>query len=130
MRGEIEILELCDKIRQEAFNLHRFLQYGHLEKVYENGLYNRLLKEGIHVEKQKRISVKDEDGTELGDYFADLFVENEIIIELKVCKQIGNEHLAQAFGYLRATQMKHALIINFGAPKFEIRKIVLHQSID
>jgi len=95
---EKEILELCDKIRQTVFNLHAFLRHGHLEKVYENGLTHRLCKTGLKVEQQQPLKVYDEDGTVLGDYFADLLLESELIIELKACKSIADEHIAQVLG--------------------------------
>lgn len=122
---EKEILELCDRVRQTAFELHTFLRHGHLEKVYENGLAHRLRKAGLKVEQQHALQVRDEDGTVLGDYLADLFVENSLIVELKACKTLANEHLAQVLGYLRASGQRHAMLINFGSPKIEVRKLIL-----
>ena len=122
---EKEILELCDRVRQTAFDLHTFLRHGHLEKVYENGLAHRLRKKGLRVEQQRPLQVRDEDGAALGDYFADLFVENELIVELKACRALANEHIAQVLGYLRASGQRHALLINFGSPKIEIKKLIL-----
>lgn len=125
MTDEKEILGLCDRVRQTAFELHAYLRQGHLEKVYENGLAHRLRKLGLNVEQQHPLQVRDEDGTVLGDYFADLFVESCLIIELKACKALANEHVAQVLGYLRASGRRHALLINFGASKLEIRKFIL-----
>jgi len=71
------------------------------------------------------LEVRDENGTLLGDYFADLFVESGLIIELKACRTLTNDHVAQVLGYLRASGKRHALLINFGASKLEIRKFVL-----
>ena len=71
------------------------------------------------------IKVHDEDGTLLGDYFADIFVENQLIVEIKACKTLAPEHTAQILRYLRATNTEHGLLINFGAPKFQIRKYIL-----
>jgi GxxExxY protein len=124
MRDEARIKELCDQVRETAFALHTFLRYGHLEKVYENGLTHRLRKAGLKVEQQKPLQVRDEDGTILGDYLADLFVEDCLIVELKACKALADEHTAQVLGYLRASNQRDALLINFGAPKFEIRKFI------
>ena len=120
-----EILELCDNVRQIAFNLHTFLRHGYLEKVYENGLAHRMRKAGLKVEQQYPLQACDEDGEVLGDYFADLFVEKELIIELKACKALADEHIAQILGYLRASNHRHALLINFGSPRIEIKKLVL-----
>jgi len=125
MKTDEEILTLCDRIRETAFALHAYLRHGHLEKVYENGLANRLRKQGLKVEQQKPIQVTDEDGTVLGDFFADLFAEEDLIIELKACKALAPEHTAQILGYLRGSNQRHGLLINFGAPKIEIRKFAL-----
>lgn len=125
MIDDAGILELCDTIRQIAFELHRYLRNGHLGKVYENGLAHRLRKANLKLERQYPLKVHDEDGTILGDYYADLLVESELIIELKACQAVANEHIAQVLGYLRASGLRHALLINFGAPKLEIRKFIL-----
>jgi len=120
-----DILILCDRIRQVAFNLHTFLRHGHLEKVYENGLAHRLREIGMNVEQQFPLQVRDEDGTVLGEYFADMFVNNRLIIELKACNTLVNEHIAQVLGYLRASGCQHGLLINFGSPRIEIKKLIL-----
>jgi GxxExxY protein len=99
---EQDTLALGDQIRQIAFDLHVRLRHGHLEKVYENGPAHRLRKAGFRIEQQHPLKVMDEDGTVLGDYFADLFVENCLIIELKACKALAAEHAARVLGYLRA----------------------------
>jgi len=125
---EKEIFTLCDRVRETAFALHRFLRQGHMEKVYENGLAHRLLKAGIRVEQQHVLQVRDEDGTVLGDYIADLLVENELIVELKACRTLADEHVAQLLGYLRGCRMEHGLLINFGAPKLQIRKFALSEA--
>jgi GxxExxY protein len=100
-----------------------------LEKVYENGLNNRLRKAGLQVEQQHALQVLDEDGTVLGDYFADLFVAGELIVELKACKALTDEHVAQLLGYLRGSRIEHGLLINFGSGKLEIRKYILSDAI-
>lgn len=120
MREEIEILRLCDLVRQTAYELHVFLRHGHLEKVYENGLAHRLAKAGLTVEQQKPLPVRDEDGTLLGDLYADLFVESSLVVELKATKSIASEHIAQTLGYLRAASLRHAMLINFGVPSIQI----------
>ncbi len=125
MQDETAVRALCDQVREAAYALHKYLLHGHLEKVYENGLAHRLLKSGLIVEQQRPLSVCDEDGTVLGNYYADLFVNECLIVELKACERIANEHIAQVLGYLKAAKQRHALIINFGAPRFEIRKLAL-----
>ena len=84
-------------------------------------------KKGLDIKQQHPIKVHDEDGTLLGDYFADIFAENQLIVEIKACKTLAPEHTAQLLGYLRATKIDHGLLINFGAPKFQIRKYISDQ---
>lgn len=122
---EKRIFALCDVIRETSLELHRYLRYGHLEKVYENGLAHRLRQAGLAVEQQFPLSVCDEDGTKLGQYFADLFVEEVLLVEIKACRANANEHVAQLLGYLRACRIEHGLLLNFGAPKLFIKKFVL-----
>jgi GxxExxY protein len=93
--------------------------------VYENGLAHRLRKEGIRVDQQHPLAVCDKDGAVLGEYYADLFVEGKPIVEFKACRALVNEHTAQILGYLRASRKEHGLLINFGAPRREIRKFTL-----
>jgi len=88
---------------------------------------DRLLKAGFKVEQQYPLKVHDEDGTVLGEYFADLLVEGCLVVELKACKALAPEHTAQLLGYMRASQVEHGLLVNFGAPKFQIRKYALSE---
>jgi GxxExxY protein len=92
-------------------------------------LAHRLRKKGIAVEQQHPLSVYDEDGTPLGDFYADLFVGGKLIVELKACHAIVNEHIAQLLGYLRASRAEHGLLINFGAPKLQIKKYVMSDNV-
>jgi len=123
----MDIMELCDVVRETGFAIHRYHKYGHLEKVYENALAHRLRKLGLDVKQQHPLRVYDEDGTLIGDYNADLFVDNRLIIELKAAKALADEHVAQILGYLRSSRIEHGLLINFGAPKFQINKYALSQ---
>ncbi len=120
-----DIFRLCDHVRETAFALHCYHRHGHLENIYENGLLHRLRKSGTTVLPQHPLSVLDEDGTRLGDYFADLLVENRLIVEIKACRSLLDDHVAQLLGYLRSARIEHGLLINFGAPKLEIRKYAL-----
>lgn len=119
------IFQLCDQIRETSFALQQHLRHGHVEKVYENGLANRLRKQGLVVHQQFPLAVYDEDGTVLGDFFADLLVNDELIVELKACRALADEHVSQLLGYLRASRKEHGLLINFGSPRLEIRKFAL-----
>jgi len=75
------IFQLCDQIRETSFSLQSHLRHGHVEKVYENGLFHRLRKQGLSVIQQHPLSVLDEDGTLLGEFTADLFVNSQLIVE-------------------------------------------------
>lgn len=119
------IKALCDVVRQTAYSIHKYHGSGHLEKVYENALAHRLRNLGLDVAQQHPLSVFDEDGTVVGEYIADMLINRVLIVELKAAKTIAPEHEAQVLAYLRGAHLKHALLINFGSPKFEIRKYAL-----
>lgn len=121
------INEICDVIRQTAYDIHVYHGNGHMEKVYENALAHRLRKLGLDVKQQHPLKVYDEDGTGIGDYLADIFVEGRLIVELKAATAIADEHVAQVLGYLKAAKIEHGLLINFGSYRFEIKKFVLSQ---
>lgn len=116
--------ELCSIVRETAYSIHVYHGQGHLEKVYENALAHRLKKAGIPVEQQYPLTVYDEDGTVIGQYFADLFVDGILIVELKACRALALEHTAQLLGYLKSARIEDGLLINFGSFKFQIRKFV------
>lgn len=120
-----EIMKLCDVVREASFAAHKYLRHGHAEKIYENALVNRLKKRGVKVCQQHPIKVFDEDGSLLGDFFADLFVEDCLVVELKACRTLASEHEAQLLGYLRASRIEDGLLINFGAPRLQIKKYIL-----
>ena len=121
------INELCDAVRETAYAIHVYLGNGFLEKVYENALVHRLRKLGLDVKSQHPLRVYDEDGTELGEYFADLFVDNRLIVELKSAKGLADEHVAQMLGYMKAARIEHGLLINFGSYRFQIKKFILNR---
>lgn len=120
-----QVNRLADVVRETSFSIHKFHKHGHLKKIYENALAHRLRKIGLHVEQQFPITVYDEDGTVLGDYFADLLVERCLIVEIKASQGIADEHIAQLLGYLRSSRFEHGLLIKFGAPRFQIKKLKL-----
>ncbi len=120
----MDMKALCDRVRQVSYDIHEYHGHGHLEKVYENALAHRLRKAGLRVEQQNPIKVYDEDGTLIGDYLADLLIEDELIVEIKTAKTIAPEHEAQILGYLKSARLEHGLLINFGSYKFEIRKYI------
>ena len=119
------INSLCDLVRETSFAIHRYHRHGHLEKIYENALANRLRKSGVSVEQQHPLHVFGEDGTVLGEYFADLFVDSRLIVELKATRAVTDEHTAQILGYLRSSRIETGLLINFGAPVLFVKKFLL-----
>lgn len=119
------INELCDLVRQTAYAIHVYHGHGHLEKVYENTLAHRLRRLGIDVKQQHPMTVYDEDGTVVGDYFADLLVDGRLIVELKACRTLADEHIAQILGYLKSARVQDGLLINFGSYKFQVKKYVM-----
>jgi len=119
------INQLCDVIRETSFAIHRFHRHGHLEKVNENALAHRLRKLDLKVEQQHPLQVRDEDGTSLGEYFADLFVEDQLVVELKAVRMVTDEHIAQLLGYLRSSRIETGLLINFGSPVLHIKKYLM-----
>ncbi len=122
---ELLYADLTEKIRQAAFEVHQYFGSGFLEKVYENGLKYKLELLGLQVEQQFSIPVYFIDNVKVGDYFADLFVEKKIIIELKTVSSLDKIHYAQLKNYLKATKIKLGLLINFGAPKLQFKRIIL-----
>ena len=120
-----DIFALCNVIRETSFEIHRYLRHGHREQIYENALVHRLRKQGISVAQQPEIRVFDEDGTVLGIFKADLIVETKLICEIKGVHSIVEEHIAQLLGYLRATRLEHGLLINFGGPRLQVKKLIL-----
>ena len=121
----MKIQELADIVRQTAYDSHVYFRNGYLEKVYENSLASRLRKKGLRVVQQHPMSVLDEDGTLVGEYFADLWVEDELIVELKAVRALDENHTAQILSYLKTSRTKHGMLMNFGAPKFEVKKFIL-----
>ena len=119
-----EVNTLCDVIRETGFAIHRYFGPGFREKVYERALIHRLRKAGLEVLVQPRVAIRDEDGTELIEEVIDLIIEQVLILELKAIRQTTDTDIAQILGYLRATEFRHGLLINFGGPKFFIKKYV------
>lgn len=116
--------QITEKIIGCCYTVSTALGTGFLEKVYENALTHELRKSGLEVVQQYPVKVIY-DGKEVGDYIADIFVENSVLVELKAVKALDNVHRAQCLNYLKATGMTVCLLVNFGAPKIEIKRIVL-----
>ncbi|MES2240326.1 MAG: GxxExxY protein [Bacteroidota bacterium] len=119
---ELKYKELTDAILKTFFEVYNQLGHGFLEKVYQNSMYLELKDKGFKVEAQKRIAVFYK-GTEVGEYYADLIVNNTIILELKAADCIVKDFENQILNYLRATDCEVGLLLNFGRkPEFK-RKI-------
>ena len=82
-------------------------------------------KQGLKVNQQFPLCVYDEDDTVLGEYYADLFVADCLIVEIKACKAIVDDHIAQILGYLKSSRVETGLLINFGAPKLYVKKYLM-----
>ena len=118
-----QLNKISERIINAAYKVSNALGAGFLEKVYENALAHQLKKDGMKIEQQKPIKVHY-DNVVVGDYFADLIAEGAVIVELKTAKRIEDIHLAQTLNYLKATGLKLGLIINFGKPRVEIKRVV------
>jgi len=115
--------ELTAKIIDCAYRVHRELGFGFLESVYQNALVIELARAGLQSEQEKRIQVHYGEQV-VGDFVADILVEEKVIIELKSVSQFHPAHEAQLINYLKATEMEVGLLINFGE-KVEIKRKVL-----
>jgi GxxExxY protein len=120
---EHRLNETTERIITCVYVVANTLGNGFLEKVYENALAHELRKLGFLVEQQKGIKVRY-DGIVVGDYLADLLVQKEVLVELKAVKTLDNIHIAQCLNYLKATGFKVCLLLNFGTPKVQIRRLV------
>ncbi len=118
---ENELNQLTEQIIGCAFEVSNKLGSGFLEKVYENALAHELRKTGLSVEQQKAIAVCY-DGVIVGEYVADLIVNQTVLVELKAVKSLNDIHVAQCLNYLKATGLKICLLLNFGKPKVEIKR--------
>ena len=118
--------EVTAKIIDCAYKVHRELGFGFLEKVYQNALVIELTKADVKVEQEKKVKVSY-DGQVIGDFTADVVVEEKVILELKSVKQSHAAHEAQLINYLKATGIEVGLLINFGET-VEIKRKVLDHS--
>lgn len=115
---------ITEKIIGCAYKVANELGCGFLEKVYENALAYETRKIGLKVEQQKQIKVFY-DNFEVGFYETDLLIEEMVLVELKGVKNLDESHKAQCLNYLKATGLKICLLINFGNPRVEVKRLVL-----
>ncbi|MBK8967028.1 MAG: GxxExxY protein [Lewinellaceae bacterium] len=118
--------ELVDLILKTFYDVYNELGYGFLEKVYQNAMYWELKSRGFYVEAQKQIKVFYKN-VEVGEYYTDLIVDDTIVLELKACEILLNDHEIQLVNYLRSTDKEVGLLLNFGKkPEFR-RKVYSNQ---
>ncbi len=124
--GQIRCLEelnpITEKVIGSAYKVSNILGPGFMEKVYENALAHELRKVGLSVKQQFPISVFY-DGVNVGEYVADLLVEETVLVELKAAKSLEAIHEAQCLNYLKATGLRLCLLLNFGEPRVRIRRL-------
>ena len=116
--------DLTGMIIGSAFTVHNAIGCGFLEKVYENALAHELRKKGLMVRQQFAMKVIY-DGVVVGDYVADLLIEDVVLVELKTVKSFDVIHEAQCLNYLHATKLKTCLLLNFAKPRVEVKRFVL-----
>jgi len=115
--------DVTEQIIGAAFEVHRVLGYGFLERVYQNSMIVELERRGLHSPVDPEIRVRYK-GVEVGYYKADLFVNQSVLVELKVAKQYNKEDEAQMLNELKSTGIQVGLLINFGREKVEYKRFV------
>ena len=115
--------QITDKILKAFYSVYNDLGYGFLEKVYENALIHELRKMGLNVARQKPIKVYY-DNVLVGEYFADIIVENAVIVELKAAEVLYESYTNQLINYLKATEIEVGFLLNFGEEPEFARKIL------
>ena len=114
--------DITDKIINAFYKVNNDLWYGFLEKVYENAIVIELKKSGCSVVQQSKIEVYYEQEN-VGNYYADLLVDDKVIVELKASETLCEEHEAQLINYLKATKIEVGLLLNFGRKAVFKRKV-------
>jgi GxxExxY protein len=113
--------ELTKKILQACFEVSNELGSGFLESVYEKSLFMALESFGLRVKTQVPLKVWFRDKI-VGDFYVDILVNDQVLVELKAVRKLGPEHIAQVLNYLKASKMEVGLLVNFGCPKLEYRR--------
>ncbi len=116
---------MAEKVIGCAYNASNTLGVGFLEKFYENAIVHELRKKGIEVKQQHPITIKYDDVI-VGEYVADLLIEDCLLVELKVVEALDRIHFAQCLNYLKATGIKLCLLMNFRKTKVQVRRFVNH----
>ncbi len=116
--------DLTGRILECAFAVHNTLGAGFLEKVYANALGIEMQTHGVPFETEVALKVKYR-GSVVGDYIADIIADHRVLVELKACAALDSVHVAQVLNYLRASGIRVGLLLNFGRPKLEYRRLVV-----
>jgi GxxExxY protein len=119
----LEQEDITGEIIGSAFEVHRILGYGFLEKVYQRAMQVELIKRGLQAEIEHPITVSYKNVT-VGEYFADILINQKVMVELKVAKEYNTLDEAQLLNQLKATKIKVGLLINFGRTKVEFKRFV------
>lgn len=119
---EDQLNKISETIIGCAYAVGNALGNGFLEKVYENALTLEISEKRLNVKQQHPIKVFYKN-TVVGDFIADLLIENKILVELKIARSVDEIHLAQCLNYLKATNLPLCLLINFGRPRVEVRRV-------
>lgn len=124
--SSIDVNVITQKIIGCAYDVSNTLGTGFVEKVYENSLAHRIRKATAYSVLQQYPIKVTYDGVVVGEFFADLLVENRVLVELKAVSSLNQDHIAQALNYLRATNCEVCLVINSGRSKIEIKRLLPH----
>lgn len=120
----LELEELTGRIIGAAIEVHRQLGPGFLESIYENALFYELQNRGLKVMRQVEAPVIYAGTVEVGKHRLDLFVEDEVVVELKTVSEFEDIHFAIARSYLRATKKKHGLLLNFAKTTLDVKRVI------
>jgi len=122
-RRRNELDQITEKVIGSAYAVRRALGSGFLEKVYENALAYELREQGLKAEQQHPIPVRYR-GSLVGDFAADILVEGAVLVELKAVRALDDVHTAQCINYLKGTGLEVCLLLNFGTPRVQVKRIV------
>jgi len=121
--GKAELDTITEKIIGCAYEVSNTLGSGFPESVYEKALHHQALKTGLEAERQYQMKVFY-DGILVGEFFADMLVDEKVLVAIKAVRALDEVHVAQAMNYLKASGLPVCLLINFGRPKIEVRRFV------
>jgi len=117
--------EECSKIIGACYQVHNHLGHGFLEPVYQEAIYWELTDQRIPFEKEKRLDVFYKERQLRKFYIADFLCYDEIILEIKAAEGLLDDHIAQVLNYLKASKKRLGLLINFGTPRVQVKRVIL-----